>query len=1197
MAQGIKIPLDASEALREMNKFKKSLKDTGLETKLTGEQVKKLEKKFKNKMEADKASKEMAKLAKSVGMTNKEFKELGRTVGLSKKQMKDASSHLAKANQQFISMEFLAKRARSAIAGFIAVYAFRELIQGLAGVTKEIYEVGSSFEYQMAIVKGVTRATTAEFKELTEAAKLMGATTEWTATQAAEALRFLGMAGLSAKEAIIALEGTINLATAGNLNLAEAADFATNILSGMSMGVEELGRVNDVLVGTITRSNTNIKELAQAMKFVAPVASKMGYAIEEASAFLGILANNGLKAGIAGRNLTQALLRTPKIIEELGIEGSTFTDVLKHMKEESWSARDVMEEFGLVSTKAALALLNSVPAYERFVKTLKKSKGEATELAEIMRNTVQGSMKELDSTIESIKIEIFEEYKDEIKLAIKDTTEWLREHKNELKAVAFAIKDIAVAVISLIGFMAELVSLLGKVTGLAALLKSTGRSEEERNREELIQLIEARQRLMEDHAEDPSNKKYLRELKLYNDSIDNLATKLNGLTAAEMQNLNVKEDLNKELEKSQKFLAEAYTTGRGKTLLPDLSDFDKEIAFMNESLEAYEEFEKTKEDKLFTAKEKELKALEEHYERTKFYYDQDIVMYTAYLEEKARLEEEILQEKFDALDPKTREAIEKGVKDLEREREGYIGELPEMGEEYIKFVQAIEKLITLPERMVQATTSLLNTIAKLGANFKKALLDFEEALENALSNASEILTKGVVQIFRTIGKLPKILADGAKEFTRELANSIPILLEEFVKGAKEFMNSLKDELPGLIEHAAKNMAKAVYNAILAQFGVSRDSGGYEQADANTKEAIRDVLEQQKSTSGQSLPELLEEFNRLEKERIDLDVSSATYYEDSLEILERQFEVLEQIEAKQEENIRALKEALAGVQNSLGILSGSKYSLALAPDELARQTALYSEMQAAAATGDPEAIKAFSEFAVTYLDNFQDMYKSSITYQNEYLKVMEDLRAIEIIAQAKIEAAEKALKEWRDGLLLAAQELYNTASGQGESDGIKVEGINVMQEVLDLILEAVGKIAEETINRIVKETLQVSLVGGGADTGIPAVDTAVDYVTGIISDPTDPDSYNPFSTGTSQNPQNILGAGIESPKPAVPITGNGQNSAEMIEKLTETNSLLFAILEKETDIQVDFDSLDNRIRSKSADTYVKMKKSNLDRNIF
>jgi TP901 family phage tail tape measure protein len=169
-----------------------------------------------------------------------------------------------------------------------------------------------------------------QLKAMTLQATQLGETTAFSATQAAEAFQFLAQAGLSVDEAMAALPGVLDLASAASLDLAEAADIATNVLSGFGLPVEELTRVNDVLAKTADSSNTSVRELGEAFKTAAPAAKAAGISIEQTAAVLGGLGNNAIKGSEGGNAFKRILLElqaaTPRTTAELERLGVTVKD-------------------------------------------------------------------------------------------------------------------------------------------------------------------------------------------------------------------------------------------------------------------------------------------------------------------------------------------------------------------------------------------------------------------------------------------------------------------------------------------------------------------------------------------------------------------------------------------------------------------------------------------------------------------------------------------------------------------------------------------------------------------------------------------------------------------------------------------------------------------------------------------------------
>jgi TP901 family phage tail tape measure protein len=340
-------------------------------------------------------------------------------------------------------------KARKSLVGFnaaiVALGAY-----GVARLTKSIITIGAEFEHSMLIVKGVTRATGKQFQQLTSLAKELGRTTEWTAQQAAGGLKFLGMAGLGAEKSLKALPGMLDLATAGAIELATAADIATNAMTAMQLPVEELGRVNDVFIATITRSNTNMEMMAESFKYAAPLAKAYGVSIETLAAMIGTLGNAGIQGSMAGTQLAFAFQKTRKVFEKLGMDGSgkSFVDALEAAKTAGWGANEMMSAFGMRGGRAALVLKDLIPMIKDLEHKLKNSEGEAKKLAETMRSSTRNAFIELQSAVEGIAIDAFSKDTGSLNEAVRNLTNTVRDSKSTFEDLATLLIKIAGAFVA-----------------------------------------------------------------------------------------------------------------------------------------------------------------------------------------------------------------------------------------------------------------------------------------------------------------------------------------------------------------------------------------------------------------------------------------------------------------------------------------------------------------------------------------------------------------------------------------------------------------------------------------------------------------------------------------------------------------------------------------------------------------------------
>ncbi len=286
---------------------------------------------------------------------------------------------------------------------------------------KSLVTTAGDFDSAMRSVRAVSRATEEQFKQLTATAEKLGRETQFSASQAAEGMEFLAKAGFDANEVLAAIPGTLQLAAAASLELGDAADIVTNVLTGFNLEVSELGRVNDILTQAFISSNTNLQELGQAMKFVGPVAASFGQEIEDVVAVLGSLGNAGIQASMAGTTLRGALTRlaapsgeAAKILKRVGIEvfdsaGKMlpFIDILDDLGKSSIGATEVIKVFGLRAGPGIAALLaKGADGIRKFSDELKASAGITAEIAQVKMEGFTGAVLELRSAFEGLTISI-----------------------------------------------------------------------------------------------------------------------------------------------------------------------------------------------------------------------------------------------------------------------------------------------------------------------------------------------------------------------------------------------------------------------------------------------------------------------------------------------------------------------------------------------------------------------------------------------------------------------------------------------------------------------------------------------------------------------------------------------------------------------------------------------------------------------
>ena len=337
-----------------------------------------------------------------------------------------------------------------------AVDRFKKSIFGLRGAmvalatgaaAKSIIQLGMNFDRSMNIVKVVSGATAKEFDGLTASAKAMGEATEFTASQAADALKFLSMAGLTATQSMKALPQMLDLATAGQIDLARAADISTNVMTMMGLSVEELTKVNDAFVAVQASANTNIEELAQAFIFAGPKAKAFGLSVNDLSALIGLLANAGIKATMAGTTLRQSMIRLidpPKeaaeILKKYNIvvtdsEGklNNYIDVLGQLSDAQLNATEITKLFGARAGNIQVILDQGRGVWQQYIDQINDVEGVSKTAAATIRDDMRGAFDKLRATIESVGLKIWDDYREKVKQTTLDIAGWLRGHREDIK--------------------------------------------------------------------------------------------------------------------------------------------------------------------------------------------------------------------------------------------------------------------------------------------------------------------------------------------------------------------------------------------------------------------------------------------------------------------------------------------------------------------------------------------------------------------------------------------------------------------------------------------------------------------------------------------------------------------------------------------------------------------------------------------
>lgn len=301
---------------------------------------------------------------------------------------------------------------------------FKSVHLAVTGALSALLSVGAAvgtirqFETSMSQVAAVSRATTAELQKMRDVAKDLGSTTEFTAAQAADGLRFLAMAGFSASEAMQAIPAVLDLATASAMGLAEAADIASNVISGFGLEAGAAAEVADVLAAASSRANTNVAQLGRAMSTVAPISAALGIDLADTASAIGVLSDAGIQGERAGTALrgvlaslagptTQAqaaLANYGLTVADVNPETRALTEIFGELRERGLSTADAMVIFGREAASGALVLTEASKRVGEFGNELRDVDGAAKEMAATMRDNLGGDANSAISALQGLAI-------------------------------------------------------------------------------------------------------------------------------------------------------------------------------------------------------------------------------------------------------------------------------------------------------------------------------------------------------------------------------------------------------------------------------------------------------------------------------------------------------------------------------------------------------------------------------------------------------------------------------------------------------------------------------------------------------------------------------------------------------------------------------------------------------------------------
>lgn len=348
----------------------------------------------------------------------------------------------------------------------------------IGGVGVAAVKTAADFDSAMSQVAAVSGATGKDFDDLRNKAREMGSKTKFSATEAAEAMNYMAMAGWKTEDMLGGIEGVMNLAAASGEDLATTSDIVTDALTAFGLSAKDSGHFADILAAASSNANTNVSMMGETFKYCAPIAGALGFSAEDTAEAIGLMANAGIKSSQAGTALRTIM---NKLAGDVKISGKAIGDVTIATTNADGSMRDLSDiladcrsAFGnltesekaqaaesLVGKNAMsgfLALMNAGEGdIEKLSSAIDNCDGSAEKMAMTMQDNLAGQLTILKSQLQELAIS----FGDILMPAIRSIVSKLQGFVDKLNGMDEGTKRTIVTIALLVASIGPLLIIIG----------------------------------------------------------------------------------------------------------------------------------------------------------------------------------------------------------------------------------------------------------------------------------------------------------------------------------------------------------------------------------------------------------------------------------------------------------------------------------------------------------------------------------------------------------------------------------------------------------------------------------------------------------------------------------------------------------------------------------------------------------------
>jgi TP901 family phage tail tape measure protein len=483
LKQKLELQKTAHDQLKtKVEAAKKAYEDSAKATGEDSEETQKL------KAEYEKLSSQLSTSESQIAKTETAITKQEAAVNQSKAALTEMEAELKNVNAELARAPFDEYAAKAEKVGGTLTSVGQKLLPlstSIAGLGVAAVKTTADFDSEMSKVSAISGATGTDLDKLRGKAREMGAKTKFSASEAAQGMQYMAMAGWKTQDMMDGLEGIMNLAAASGEDLASTSDIVTDALTAFGLSAKDSSHFSDILAAASSNANTNVSMMGETFKYAAPVLGSLGYTAEDAALAIGLMANAGIKSSQAGTSLRGAITNLAKPTDTVAAAMDKYGISLTDSSGKMLSLRELMEQlrqklgglseaeqaqaaaalFGKNAMSGMLAIINgSDKDFEKLAGAIDNCDGSSEKMANTMNDNLQGQITILMSQLQELAISFGEI----LMPKIRDIVTHIQNFVDKLNAMDEGQKETILRIGMFVAALAPMLMGLGKVITFSA---------------------------------------------------------------------------------------------------------------------------------------------------------------------------------------------------------------------------------------------------------------------------------------------------------------------------------------------------------------------------------------------------------------------------------------------------------------------------------------------------------------------------------------------------------------------------------------------------------------------------------------------------------------------------------------------------------------------------------------------------------